>query len=421
MNPLKPIVAMLAVVGILLPGSLWAYPLDGGAETGIARLDAYWLARQVIIDQKILPKGIFWKSSDIQLRLIGDPTYTLPAPDAALSAKLKEMLGADGRAYGLALLDYTDPAKPVYAAVNPDKPQNPASVGKIAIMLGWFQALADVYPDGIDARMAILKNTIVTADGFIQRDRHSVPVWKPGDPKVVRRPIEEGFQENLWTYMDWMMSASSSAAAGMMTKELMLLNEFGSAYPVSPEKSKTFFEKTPKPELVRLLKKSIQAPLGTSGLDTAKLRQGKFFTREGKKRVPATATSIATARELLRFVLLMEEGKLVDPWSSLEMKKILYLTDARIRYAASPALDDAAVYYKSGSLYSCKAEAGFDCGKYQGNRVNYLNSMAIIETDSAHGSLRYAVVVLSNVLRKDSSEKHQEIAAKLHALIGARH
>ena len=57
MNPLKPIVAMLAVVGILLPGSLWAYPLDGGAETGIARLDAYWLARQVIIDQKAVENG----------------------------------------------------------------------------------------------------------------------------------------------------------------------------------------------------------------------------------------------------------------------------------------------------------------------------------------------------------------------------
>jgi len=47
--------------------------------------------------------------------------------------------------------------------------------------------------------------------------------------------------------------------------------------------------------------------------------------------------------------------------------------------------------------------------------------MAIVETDGSHGDLRYAVVVLSNVLKKDSSEKHQELAAKLHALIGSMH
>ena len=86
-----------------------------------------------------------------------------------------------------------------------------------------------------------------------------------------------------------------------------------------------------------------------------------------------------------------------------------------------PALDDAAVYYKSGSLYGCKAEKGYECGKYRGNRINNLNSMAIVETDGDQGSLRYAVVVLSNVLKKDSSEKHQELAAKIHALIGAMH
>jgi len=353
---MKRWVALAAMFGILTPGSLGAYPLDGYKETGITRLDAYWLARQVIIDQNILPKGIFWKSSDIKLRLLGDSDYTLPAPDPELSAKIKAILGSDWRAYGVALLDYTDPKNPRYAAVNPNRSQNPASVGKITIMLGWFQSLADLYPHDIGARMKILHDTQITADGFIQRDRHDVPFWKPGDPKVLRRPIEEGETDNLWTYMDWMISASSSAAAGMMMKELMLLNHFGRAYPVSEEQSQNFFKNTSKRELVRIFRESIQTPLRKNDLDPKKLRQGKFFTREGKHRVPSTANSIASARELLRFVMLMEEGRLVDPWSSLEMKKILYLTDARIRYAASPALDDAAVYYKSGSLYGCKHE-----------------------------------------------------------------
>jgi len=418
---MKRWVAVLTMLGLLYAPMAGAYPLDGYEDTGITRLDAYWLARNVIIDQNILPKGIFWKSDDIKLRLLGDSDYTLPAPDPALSAKIKKMLGGDWRSYGVALLDYTDPSKPVYAAVNPNYSQNPASIGKITILLGWFQSLADLYPHDIDKRIRILRDTQITADGFIRADHHNVPIWKPGDPKVLRRPIAEGETDNLYTYMDWMISASSSAAAGMMMKELMLLNHFGKEYPVSAERSRKYFDKTSKADLVRNFRASIQGPLRKNDLDPSKFRQGKFFTREGKRRVPSTANSIATARELLRFVMLMEEGKLVDPWSSLEIKRVLYLTDARNRYAASPALDDAAVYYKSGSLYGCRPEKGYTCEKYKGNRINNLNSMAIVETDASQGSLRYAVVVLSNVLKKNSDDKHKELAAKIHALMGSMH
>jgi hypothetical protein len=117
----------------------------------------------------------------------------------------------------------------------------------------------------------------------------------------------------------------------------------------------------------------------------------------------------------------MEEGKLVDPWSSLEIKKMLYLTDHRIRYGASPALDDSALYFKSGSLYSCKPEKGFTCGKYMGNKYNYLASTAIVETHGNRPKLKYIVVVLSNVLRKNSAEVHENFATDLHALIKASH
>ena len=418
---LKRLLSTLVAGALLSATPAGAYPLDGYQETDIARLDAYWLARNVIIEQKILPKGIFWPSADIKMRLFDNSKYTLPAPDAALSAKIRKMLGPDVNGYGIALLDYTDPEHPIYAAVNPNKEQNPGSVGKLAVMLGWFQALADIYPDDIDARIRILRDTPITADAFIRTDTHKVPIWKPGDPKVLRRPIEEGEVANVWTYMDWMLSASANAAASMMMKNLILLTHFGKEYPPSEATADEFFAKTPKPELARIFTNAIQSPLRKNDLDPGKFRQGKFFTREGKARVPVYNNSVATARELLRFIMLIEEGELVDPWSSLEMKKLLYLTDARVRYAASPALDDAAVYYKSGSLYGCKEEPGFVCEKYRGNRINYLNSVAIVETDDNNGDLRYAVVVLSNVLRKDSSEQHQALAAKIDKLIRSLH
>ncbi len=417
----------ILVAGVLLSAThAEAYPLDGYQETDIARLDAYWLARNVIVEQKILPKGIFWPTADIKMRLFDNSKYTLPTPDAALSAKIRKMLGPDVNGYGIALLDYTDPEHPIYAAVNPNKEQNPGSVGKIAVMLAWFQALADVYPDDIDARIRILRDTPITADAFVENDdhvvdSHLVPIWKQGDPKVLRRPIEIGEVANVWTYLDWMVSASANAAASMMMKNLILLTHFGKEYPPSQAAADEFFAKTSKNQLARMFTNTMQSALRKNHLDPGKFRQGKFFTREGKRRVPVATNSVATARELLRFIMLIEEGRLVDPWSSLEMKKLLYLTDARIRYADSPALDDAAVYYKSGSLYGCKPEPGFECGKYRGNRINYLNSVAIVETDDNNGDLRYAVVVLSNVLRKDSSEQHQALAAKIDKLIRSLH
>ena len=158
----------------------------------------------------------------------------------------------------------------------------------------------------------------------------------------------------------------------------------------------------------------LNTSLGRSGLNSEHLRQGSFFTREGKKRVPGT-NSLATARELMRFMLKMEQGKLVDEWSSREIKRLIYLTDIRIRYAASPALNDAAVYFKSGSLYGCKEEAGFECGKYIGNRINYMNSVAVVETVNDGRPLRYIVVLLSNVLRKNSAADHRDLARAVHA------
>jgi hypothetical protein len=217
-----------------------------------------------------------------------------------------------------------------------------------------------------------------------------------------------------------MASASSNAAASTLMEHLMLLVHFGDDYPVSAEKAAAFFSETPKTELQKIFLDAIQKPLTRNGLDVQKLRQGSFFTREGKRRVPGT-NSVATSRELLRFLLLLEEGKLVDSWSSTEIKRLLYLTDTRIRYASHPALDNAAVYFKSGSLYGCKEEAGFQCGKYLGNRVNFMNSIAIVEEERDGKHLHYIVVVLSNVLRKNSAEAHQAMAQKIHRLIELRH
>ena len=93
----------------------------------------------------------------------------------------------------------------------------------------------------------------------------------------------------------------------------------------------------------------------------------------------------------------------------------------RIRYASAPILDDSAVFYKSGSLYSCRPEEGFECGKYMGNRLNYLASTTIVESFNETPELNYIAIVTSNVLKKNSSEAHQQLAENIHELIRSIH
>ncbi|MBW2286552.1 MAG: hypothetical protein JRG90_01890 [Deltaproteobacteria bacterium] len=400
-------------------GPAAGYPLDASEETGISRLEVFKLAESVLLEQGALKPGSLLPTKKIRLNLRG-PGFEMPAPDPGFTAEVRNMVGKDAPAYGISVLDITDPKNPRYAEINGNRTQNPGSVGKIMVLLGWFQALADIYPDDIDARKQVLYETQVTANGFINRDSHVVPFWKRGDPKVIRRAIEIGDTANLWTWLDWMASASSNAAASQMISELVLLREFGASYPVSRAEADAFFKNTSKSKLAKKLSAAIQTPVTRNGLNVNHLRQGSLFTREGKSRLPGVS-STSTSSELLRYLVLMEEGKLVDPWSSLEIKKYLYLTDHRIRYGASPALDSSALYFKSGSLYSCRPEKGFTCGKYMGNKYNYLASTAIVETHGNNPPLRYIVVVLSNVLKKNSAEVHENFATDLHALIGRSH
>jgi len=161
--------------------------------------------------------------------------------------------------------------------------------------------------------------------------------------------------------------------------------------------------------------------LYTLDIDTELLRQGAFFTREGKNRVPASG-SRANAKELLKVLVKLEQGKVVDDFSSREIKRLLYMTQKRIRYASSPALKDAAVYFKSGSLYRCKEEPGFVCQKYKGNVLNLLNSVVIVEDPAgAENGLFYMAVVTSNILRQNSAVAHQTLGTRIHRLMQRRH
>jgi len=414
--------AWLAAAALALSqaGAARAYPIDGYEYTGLFRLEATRLVQLGRASGVKRAPGELLPLEQVQLRLLAHPDLQLPPPDPALTAEVRGLLGAAASRYGIALLDLSDVSKPRYAEWQGDQQQNPGSVGKLLVALAVFQALADMHPDDIAARERVLRETIITADVFSVYDHHTVPKLDPKTNRVFRAPIQQGDRASLWTYLDWMMSPSSNSAAGMLQKHLILMKQFGTAYPPSPEQEQQFFAASSAKQLGDLFAQAIQGPVARNGLDLNALRQGSFLTHEGKKRVPGP-TSYATPHELLRYMLLMEQGRLVDPWSSREIKRLMYVTERRIRYASAGILRDSAVYFKSGSLYSCMPEPGFVCKKYHGNKRNYMNSAAIVETPAGQDQLYYMTAVLSNVLRKNSAADHQELARAIHVQLLADH
>jgi hypothetical protein len=416
----RPLLILLGGALALSIHGAGGYPIDAFEETGIARLEGYRLANQGQIPGNRLLPGALLGSSQIQLRLRDRPDFEIPEPDASLARDIAHLLGDTAADTSVSVLDLSDPDVPLYAEHRGQAPLIPGSVGKVMVGVAMLQALADLHPDDIAARKRLLRETQVTTDRFIRHDSHVVPLWAPEQDRITRRPLREGDTANLWSYLDWMMSASSNAAASTVIRQLMLLRRFGRDYPVSPDDESALFRDTPTGERGELLRDSLVSPLARNGLDTERLRQGSFFTSEGRRLVPGSG-SVSTVRELMRLLVRMEQGRLVDEWSSLELKRLLYMTERRIRYASSPSLNDAAVYFKSGSLYRCEPEEGFTCRRYQGNVMNLMHSMAIVESPAGEPRLFYLVTLTSNVLYRNAAVEHQTFATRLHALIRARH
>jgi len=412
--------ALLLALVLLAPAPGATWPLDGFEETGIRRVEGSRLADQGIIRDVTQPPGALLPTAAVDLRLLGQAMLDLPEPDPAFTAEIVALLGADAPSYGIAVLDLSNAEQPRYAEYRGDYVQNVGSVGKLVVATAFFQALADSWPDDLEARSRVLRSTSVTADVFAHHDHHTVRLFDPDTRTLQRRPIRDGDRGSLYEWLDWMLSVSSNSAASMMMREAMLLRQFGRQYPLPETEIARFFRETPRKELTVLFDRTFVEPLIRNGFDTRQLRQGSFFTAEGKRLVQGVGNSYGTARELMNLVLRMEQGRLVDTWSSRQLKRLLYMTERRIRYASSPALADAAVYFKSGSLYGCEPEPGFKCGAYMGNVRNYMNSVAIVESPAAERTLHYAVTLVSNVLRKNSAVAHQTLATNIQQLLESR-
>lgn len=409
--------AVFAMIG--LPQGASAYPIDGYKYSGIKRL-----ARLQEIIDGLLPKekqplkGQMKSINDIKLHLMGlrgDSISTLPPVDSALQKAINGLFGGLSSAYSIAVLDIS-PGRPIrYAQRKEMVGYQPGSVGKLAVIAGLFCELKEIYPESYEKRLELIKNKVVRGGQWAMSDEHTVPLYNPLTKKFMKRTVIPSDTFSVLEWADHMISVSNNGAAAVVWREAMLMRVFGKDYPTLTEAQATeYFSKTPKTQLTDIAIGVVNDPLQDIGITRDEWRLGTLFTRGAGSYVPARGGSTGCPYGLMKYLVALERGKIADPESSLEIKRLMYSTDRRIRYASSKDLANAAVYFKSGSLYKCKPEEGYSCGKYKGNVDNYMNSVAIVE----HGdSLVYMVALMSNVLRKNSGTDHMIMAGRIEKII----
>jgi hypothetical protein len=406
------ILSILLLVGAITPST--SYPIDGYQTTNIKRLKHLQLVVEGEMKGSKPVPGALKSINDIQLQLTGkrgDVLDSFPSPDPILQKAINNLFPSLHESYSLTLLDIT-PGRPIRYAKRKEKAgYQPGSVGKLAVLAGFFTELAKIYPDSFELRLELLCGKAVRAGRWAMTDEHTVALFDIEKNVLKKRQVQEKDVFLLYEWLDYMMSVSNNGAASVCWREAVLMRVFGRAYPDLTEKqAEAYFKATPKSELSDIANAVVNEPLLAMGILPDEWRLGSLFTRGGTGYIPRKGGSIGTPLGLMKFLVMMERGKIVDAKTSLEMKRLFYMTDRRIRYAAAPALRDAAVYFKSGSLYKCRTAAGGGCGKYKGNVENFMNSVAIIEHPDG---TTYLVAMMSNVLRKNSASDHMALAASI--------
>ena len=247
MLKLKSIAALTATsLTALVLGSFTlanAYPLNAD-NSGIKRLVGSNPATGASGASK-LSEGALLNEEDIHLQLndnIGSIwDFSKSERDPALQAALDKMFKSRDRSYGLVIADITDPENIAWAGVNENRSQIPGSVGKIITMLGLFNELQKAFPN-IEDRERILATRMVTAGDWVIADSHGVPRYNADTNSMRSSILKPGETFALSEWLDFTIAYSANAAAATIWKEALLIRQFGSAYPPSPEEEAEFLK-----------------------------------------------------------------------------------------------------------------------------------------------------------------------------------
>ncbi|EAS20521.1 hypothetical protein BBFL7_01409 [Flavobacteria bacterium BBFL7] len=392
------------------------YPIDGYKSTGIKRLKRLEKTLDSTLVEGYLKPGSFKRSDEVNLWLCEDtkPVDSLMVVDKDFQSKMRRLFPSRA-GYGIAVMDMSNIDDLKYAQLNENSGFQPGSVGKIAVATAFFNELRNLCPEDWSVRQRLMKNKIVRSGNWGLYDHHTIPVVNLEKDKMVKRTVVFNDEFSLYEWLDHMLSVSNNGAASIVWREALLMHVFGDTYfSLTQEEADAYFNQADKSELTDIAIDLVNQPLRNLGIAHEEWRLGSFFTNGPDRYVGSKGGSIGTPKGLMKYMLQLEQGCVIDEVSSLEIKKLLYMTDRRIRYAYSPRLNNAAVYFKSGSLYSCDKSKSTPCGKYMGNRYNYMNSIITVEhTDGTN----YMVCLMSNVLSKNSAGDHMYLASAIDKTI----
>ncbi|RRQ50609.1 hypothetical protein DZC72_08770 [Maribacter algicola] len=409
---MKKIVALASICFLVMAFTVSPYPIDGYERTGIKRLKRLELIQSgELKDAATIPLGALKSWEEISLNLASRKEDSLGSffqVDDGLQREIGGLFRGLDRSYSIAVLDISNPDSTRYAQRNETLGYQPGSVGKLAVLNALFTQLAKIYPDSFEQRIELLKNKSVKSGVWGLTDEHTVPIFNIEKNTLVKRQVIASDVFTLFEWADHMLSVSNNGAASIVWREALLMSVFCEKYPeLTQEEADAYFKETPKKLLTDMANDIVNLPLRQLGITHEEWRLGSFFTGGANTYVGDKGGSIGTPLGLMKFLVQLEQGKVIDEASSLEMKRLMYMTDRRIRYAQSPSLKEAAVYFKSGSLYKCDRSKGEECGKYMGNVMNYMNSIIIVEHPD---NCKYIVALMSNVLRKNSASDHMYLA-----------
>jgi hypothetical protein len=420
MQLINQIKSFLVILFLLSSTLVFSYPIDGYTYSGIKRILRLERILDGTIKDKMPIKGATLSIDSIFLNLKGDDRATITfdslfTRNKNLQSSLNQLFPNLDESYSLALLDISKDQEFRYAARQENKGFQPGSIGKLAVATGLFNELQRLYPDDFEKRIALIKNKKVKAGKWAIPNIHTVPFFNPENNKLDKRLLVESDVFTLFEWVDHMLSVSSNGAASVVWREAILISAFCENYEnLTFEQGEEYFKTIDRKELSDLGVFIVNEPLRELHISEDEFRLGTFFTRGGSDRVTPQGGSIASPKGMMKWLYLLEKGRVIDEKSSLEIKRLMYMTDRRIRYAANASLKNDAVYFKSGSLYQCRPEDGFTCAKYMGNKNNFMNSVAIIEKENGK---KYIVALMTNVLKKNSNNDHNRLAGQIDALI----
>ncbi len=318
------------------------YPIDGYQSTGIKRLKRLQLSISGDLPDAGLPPGAFKSINDIKLQLTTKKalrTDSLLKVDPDFQKKINALFPRLDKSYSVAILDMTKPEAIRYAQQNQNSGYQPGSVGKLAVITGLFVQLEKIYPDSWEDRTNLLKTKLVRAGQWALSDEHTVPVFDVITNKLVKRQVVASDVFSLYEWADHMLSVSNNGAASVVWREVLLMAAFCDSYPTLTEsEADAFFKNTPRNELTDLGNEVVNMPLRDLGIKDTEWRLGSFFTRGANNFVGDKGGSIGTPLGLIKWLVQLEQGNIVDEASSLEIKRLMYMTDRRIRYAQAPQL-----------------------------------------------------------------------------------